>query len=356
MFSKIFYGNNLESWGISLLIIAGAFVLIKIISFINKRFIQKLTSKTSSRLDDILFKMLEAPVLLGVMLVAIWIASSRLELPIKVDRIIYKSYQILIVLNITWFVSRFVNALIHEYLEPAAEKNQTRLISTSILPLVKRTILSLIWALGIVMALNNVGVDVATLITGLGIGGLAFALAAQDTIKNIFGGITIFTDNPFRIGDRIKVDGFDGFVEDIGIRSTRIRTLEKRLVTIPNYKIVEASVENVSEEPKRRVLMKIGVVYNTSPEKMEMAIRILKNIPQKVKHVDPDELITTFSDFGEHALIITFVYFVLKAGDVMLTPSEVNFEILKQFKEAELEFAYPTQTIYLANGGDRLIG
>ena len=348
MKENIFYGNSLQSWGISLLIIFGAFLLIKILSYINKKVFQKLTRKTSSRLDDILLKMLEAPVLFGIMLVAIWIAASRLELELRIDKIIYKTYQILIVLNITWFVSRFANALINEYLEPAAEKNQTRFISTSVLPLVRRTLLTLIWALGIVMALNNVGVDVATLIAGLGIGGLAFALAAQDTIKNIFGGITIFTDNPFRIGDRIKVDGFDGFVEDIGIRSTRIRTLEKRLVTIPNYKIVEASVENVSDEPKRRVLMKIGLVFNTTPDKMEQAIRILKNIPQKVQHVDPDEMITTFSDFGEHALYLMFIYFVLPDGDVMNTPSEVNFEILRQFNEAGLEFAFPTRTINIS--------
>ncbi len=349
MFCKIFYGNSIESWGASLLIIACAFVLIKIIGFINRRFIQKLTAKTSNRLDDILFKMLEAPVLFGIMLVAIWIAAGRLELQPNIDKIIYKTYQILIVLNITWFVARFANALIHEYLVPAAEKNQTRFISTSVLPLVRRTIFTLIWALGIVMALNNVGVDVATLIAGLGIGGLAFALAAQDTIKNIFGGITIFTDNPFRIGDRIKVDGFDGFVEDIGIRSTRLRTLEKRLVTIPNYKIVEASVENVTEEPKRRVLMKIGLVYDTTPDKMEKALGILRNIPQKVKYIDQDEMVTTFSDFGDHALILTYVYYVLKEGDVMNTPSEVNFEILKQFNEAGLEFAFPTQTIHVTS-------
>ncbi len=347
---KIIFNNTVQSWLISFLIIFGAFVLVKIISLINTRFLQKLTRKTKSRIDDILLKMLEAPVLFGIMLVVIWIAASRLDLDPKIDKIIYKTYQILIVINITWFVSRFANALIHEYLEPATEKNQTRFISASVLPLVRRTILSLIWALGIVMALNNVGVDVATLIAGLGIGGLAFALAAQDTIKNIFGGITIFTDNPFRIGDRVIVDGFDGFVEDIGIRSTRIRTLEKRLVTIPNYKIVEASIENISDEPKHRVLMKIGLVYNTTPQKIEQALSILRDIPNHVKHVDSEEMITTFSDFGTHALILTYIYYVLKDGDVMNTPSEVNFEILKQFKSAGLQFAYPTQTVYIASG------
>jgi MscS family membrane protein len=192
-----------------------------------------------------------------------------------------------------------------------------------------------------------VGVNVATLVAGLSIGGLAFALAAQDTIKNIYGGFTIFTDRPFRIGDRIKVDGFDGFVENIGIRSTRIRTLEKRLVTMPNYKLVEASVENISEEPMRRILMKLGLTYNTTPQKMNEAMGILKAIPEKVRNVDPKDITVAFTDFTDFSLVITFVYFIRKNADVMETPSQVNTEILRAFNEAGLQFAYPTQTVYI---------
>ncbi|HRZ96151.1 MAG TPA: mechanosensitive ion channel family protein [Paludibacter sp.] len=346
MLDKIYYGNSLESWSYSFLIIVGAVLLTKIIVFANKNIIRKLTRKTSNRLDDILFKMLEAPVLLGIMLVAIWFAANRLNLNIDIKNIISKSYSILIVVNITWFVARFINALIEEYLIPAAEVNNHKYLDNTLIPIIRRTALGVIWSLGIVMALNNVGVDVATLIAGLGIGGLAFALAAQDTIKNVFGGVTIFTDRPFRIGDRIKVDGFDGFVEDIGIRSTRLRTLEKRLVTIPNYKIVEASVENVSDEPMRRVLMNINLTYSTTPEKMEEAIQILKNMPNVIKNLDNNEIVVTFDEFADSALVIKFIYYVNKIGDVMETPSEVNFEILRSFTKAGLKFAYPTKTIY----------
>jgi MscS family membrane protein len=213
--------------------------------------------------------------------------------------------------------------------------------------IIRKTAITVIWALGIVMALNNVGVNVGTLIAGLGIGGLAFALAAQDTIKNIFGGITIFTDRPFRIGDRVKVDKYDGFIEDIGIRSTRIRTLEKRVVTIPNYKMVDAPIENVSEEPMRRVLLKLGLTYKTTPDKMNEAMIILRDIPNRVKNIDPDEITVAFTDFTEFALVITFIYFLSKNADVTETPSRVNSEILRAFNEAGLEFAFPTQTIHL---------
>jgi MscS family membrane protein len=349
MFSQIYYGNSLKEWIISLTIIIGAVILNKLIVLFNKHVLVKLTESTKNRMDDILFKMLQAPVLLGVMLLAIWIASSRLNLDPKVDAFLSKSYQFLIVLNITWFLVRFVNAIIEEYLVPRAEDNSTKYLDNTLIPIIRRGILGIIWSIGIMMALRNVGVDVGALIAGLGIGGLAFALAAQDTIKNIFGGITIFTDRPFRIGDRVKVDGFDGFVEDIGIRSTRLRTLEKRLVTIPNYKIVEASIENISGEQMRRVLMNIGLTYATTPEQMQQALSILKNMPKAHKEVESKELTAVFSEFSPYSLDIKFTYWIKKSGDVVEVPSKVNFEILTKFKEAGLTFAYPTQTVFIKN-------
>jgi len=344
----MYYGNSLKAWIISFSIIILAMVLNKGIVLFNKHVITRLTHKTKNRMDDILFQMLQAPVLLGVMLLAIWVATTRLVLPAAVEAFFSKSYQFLIVVNITWFLVRFVNAVIEEYVVPKAQDKASKYLDNTLVPIIRRGVLGIIWAIGLMMALRNVGVDVGALIAGLGIGGLAFALAAQDTIKNIFGGITIFTDRPFRIGDRVKVDGFDGFIEDIGIRSTRLRTLEKRLVTIPNYKIVEASVENISNENARRILLKIGLTYNTTPQKMQQAIDILKQIPNAVKEVEHKDLIAVFSDFSAYSLDLKFIYWVRKSGHVEEVPSAVNFEILKQFNAAGLEFAFPTQTILLS--------
>jgi len=121
------------------------------------------------------------------------------------------------------------------------------------------------------------------------------------------------------------------------------------LVTIPNYKIVEASIENISSEHARRVLMNIGLTYDTAPEKMEEAIVILKNMPKVFKDVDSKELVAVFSNFAPYSLEIKFIYWIKKSGDVMEIPSKVNFEILKQFNIAGLNFAYPTQTVILNN-------
>ncbi|HLP05593.1 MAG TPA: mechanosensitive ion channel family protein [Paludibacter sp.] len=348
MLEQTFYGNTVYNWLVSIGIIVGALVLNKIIVLLNKHVIHRLTSKTKNRLDDILFQMLEAPVLLGIALIAIWIAADRLHLPKSFETFVHKAYQLLTVLNVTWFAVRLVNALIEEYLLPIANDPNNKRIDSNILPIIRRSLLGAIWSIGAVMALNNMGVNVETLIASLGIGGLAFALAAQDTIKNIFGGITIFTDRPFRIGDRIIVNNYDGIVEDIGIRSIRLRTLERKLVIIPNYKIVDSFIENVSAEPMRRVLSKIGLTYSTTPAQMNEALQIMKNMPAKVKGIDK-EINAFFSEFGDYSMDITFIYYIKKDSEIPKTISEVNIELLRAFNETGLEFAFPTQTIHIGN-------
>ena len=229
----MFLNNTPENWLISLAIIVGAVILNKLLSLFNRKVILKITRKTANRFDNILFTTLETPLLLGIMLVAIWVALDRLSLGKDTENIISKSYRILAVLNITWFVARLLVALAEEYLSSSNPKNAQRKVHLDIhmIAFVKKTVLYIIWTLGGVMALSNVGVNIGALLGTLGIGGVAVALAAQDTVKNVFGGFTILMDGTFRIGDRIKIGEFDGFVENIGIRSTRIRTMEKRVVT-----------------------------------------------------------------------------------------------------------------------------
>jgi MscS family membrane protein len=322
---------------------------------LNKHVIQKITEKTTKKYDRILFKNLQTPVLLGIILLAIWVSAIRLHLDVKVSEFISKSYQILIVLNLTWFIARMVGSVLDEYVRKTSEKNRLANLPADnrLMPLIKRSFIFAVWAVGIVMALNNAGVSVAALLGTLGIGGIAIALAAQDTVKNIISGITLYTDRPFRIGDRIRFDSIDGMVEDIGVRSTRIRTLDLRVITIPNYKIVDASIENVTDEPGRRIVMTLGLTYNTSPDKMKEAIEVLKSIPLTVKEIESENLSATFSNFADSALTITYIYFIRKSTlDILEAISKVNFEILNRFNQAGLDFAFPTQTIYIEPSND----
>ena len=351
MWEQEFYGNTLMDWGVSLLIIIGALIINRILIMINRNVIRKMTAKSRMLLDDILFGSLEKPVLMGIILLAIWIALGRLDLGETFNEVIIKSYDILVVLNVTWFFARLASSLIDAGSAKKAAKAQKERINVDlkVVPLVKRGVLIIVWIIGIISALNNVGITVITLMGTLGIGGIAFALAAQDTIKNIFGGITIFTDRTFQIGDVINFNATEGTVIDIGLRSTRIRTYDLRLITIPNYKLMDALITNLSSEPARRIVMDIGLTYDTTPEKMREAMTILTDMPNRIPNVSEKDLTVAFTEFAESALIIRFIYFISKTGDINETRSKVNFEILSTFNQSGLRFAFPSKTVYVEN-------
>lgn len=348
MLEKEFWGNTLEDWGIAIIVIAVTILIAKLLGILNQKVIKKIVLKTKNKLDDIVFDTIEAPVKFGVLLLGLWIALHQLVYSDTLGATIDETYKILLVLNATWFFARLINSLIEAYWNRRSDNSpKTTKHTNRMMPVVKRTIVTIIWIIGIVMALSNVGVNISALLGTLGIGGIAFALAAQDTIKNIFGAFTIFTDRPFSIGDTIRFDSFEGTIVDVGMRSTKMRNYDKRLITIPNSKLTDASIINISAEPMRRVVMKIGLTYDTSPEKMNEAMRILNDMPSRVEFVSPKDIVANFTDFGDNAMIITFVYYIEKKGNIGNTTSNVNMEILSAFNKAGLNFAFPTQTIYI---------
>ena len=170
------------------------------------------------------------------------------------------------------------------------------------------------------------------------------AMAAKDFVANIFGGITVFIDKPFGAGDRIKVNGIDGTVQEIGIRSTRIQTLENRLVTIPNHQFTDQVVENVTAEPSRKMKVVLGLTYDTTPDQIEEALRILTEIVSDAGRTE-DEYTVWFSGFGDFSLNVSAIYFIRKGEHWAHVPNEINLQILRRFNEAGLEFAFPTQTL-----------
>jgi MscS family membrane protein len=338
------WGNTLESWGISILIILGAVVVVKLIPLFSRKVLKPFITRTPNHLDNVIYYSLESPIKFAVMLLGIWIAIHRLVYPDNFVKAIDNAYRILIVLDITWVFARLIGGLLEIYLRKDST-GQTH----KMMPIIKRTALVLVWIIGIVMALSNIGVNISALLGTLGIGGIAFALAAQDTVKNIFGAFTIFTDKPFNIGDTIRVDSFEGTVIDVGARSTKIMDYDKRIITFPNYKITDANIINISSEPKRRVVLNLGLTYDTTPEKMKEALDILKAIPERVENVssNPSDTTAVFTNYADSALVIMYIYFIEKQGDILGVTSNMNMEILSSFNKAGLEFAFPTQTVYI---------
>lgn len=344
MLEKELWGNSLQTWGISILIVIGSIIVVKLFTWFSRRFIKPFVTRTQNHVDDIIYYSVESPIKFAVMLLGIWIAIHKLVYPDNFVKVVDNAYKILIVLNITWIFSRLFGGLIQLYWDhrPDAQINK-------MMPVIKRTILVVVWIVGLVMALSNIGINISALLGTLGIGGIAFALAAQDTVKNVFGAFTIFTDKPFSIGDTIRINNFEGTVVDVGIRSTRIMDYDKRIITLPNYTVTDASIINISSEPMRKVVLKLGLTYDTTPEKMKEALAILKSIPAKLEYVssNPSDIIANFSDYADSSLVITYMYFIEKGGDILKVASNMNMEILDAFNKAGLDFAFPTQTIYI---------
>lgn len=347
MLEQVVWGNTVENWGISIIIIAGVIIVAKIVSILNRKIIYAITRKTENKLDDIIYDSLESPVLFGIVLLGIWIAFRRLAFPEDTVKTMGEIYRILVVLNITWLFSRLCSSLIDVYrFNTDNTSSKTKEQSARMIPVIKRIVLSAVWIVGLIMALSNAGVNISALLGTLGIGGIAFALAAQDTVKSLFGAFTILTDKPFNIGDTVKIDNFEGTIIDVGVRSTKMRGYDNRIVVFPNYKIIEASIINISSEPTRRIVAKLGLTYDTTPEKMQEAIDILMKIPERVEHVSPNDMTAFFSEFADSSLVITFTFFIEKTGDFRKVTSDVYMEILKEFNSAGLHFAFPTRTIY----------
>lgn len=197
-----------------------------------------------------------------------------------------------------------------------------------------------------------------SILAGLGVGGLAVALAAQDTIKHFFGSLLILGDKPFELGDRVQVDGVDGPVEEVGFRSTRIRTLEGNLVSIPNGDLANKVITNVTRRKSIRRIMNLGVTYDTSPEKLQLALSIVKTALEDHEGLDPEMPPRVFfNDFNDSSLNIFAIYWYHPPDwwAYCEMSEKLNFEILRRFNEEGIEFAFPSRSLYLAGDKNRPI-
>ncbi|MFT5602167.1 MAG: MscS family membrane protein [Parvicella sp.] len=334
--------------------IAGGVILIcyvgaKILLWFTDKVVKKFTAKTKTKLDDILVDMMEEPLAFAITIGGGFWAVHYMDFSnVVISNLLYKLLTFIIIIDFTWLIARIFDALLQTYIVPLTEKSASE-FDDQLLPIVQKGIRAIVWILGIVLALDNLDIDIGAMIAGLGIGGLALALAAQDSVKNIFGGIMIFLDKPFKINERIQIHGYDGVVEEVGLRSTRIRTLEGRLMIMPNSVFMENEVTNVSSEPSRKVVLSLGMTYDTTPKNMELAMETIREIVKKNEEFILQETPLGFNTFGDFAIGITFIYYIKPGLDNLAIQSKINLDILTYFNERGLEFAFPTQTIYTKN-------
>ncbi|MBP7282759.1 MAG: mechanosensitive ion channel family protein [Leptospiraceae bacterium] len=237
-----------------------------------------------------------------------------------------------------------------EYIEVIAkEKKNDFMIDSQIVPLISRTARALVVLLGTLFALQNLGINVVSVLAGLGVGGLALALAAKDTAANLFGSIMIFLDRPFKVGDPVIISGVEGDVEEIGFRCTRIRTLNDSVVSIPNSEVANSKIENLGQRRSKRTNAILGITYDTPPEKVEAFLEGIKNILRKNDSILQDKIHVIFKGFGASNLEILVNYYanVIEWGQDMILRQNIFLEIINLAKELNVDFAFPTQTLHV---------
>jgi MscS family membrane protein len=338
-----FLGKPAELWFAALAYSIGGLVVGLLVSWVSKNTLRRVFSKTKTRMDDILLASIAKPLIAVIVLIGIRMGIDVLTLEPGVAPWINKAITILITCAVAWALAKLLDGLIEEYLVPYVRKTEGNL-DDQLLPLIRNVMNVLIWIIAMLFAIREAGYDIGALLAGLGIGGVAIALAAKDTLSNFFGSVAVFIDKPFMINDRIKVGGYDGNIIEIGIRTSRLRTLDNRIVTLPNSMFTAGAIENVSSEPSTKVPYVLELDRSIGHEGVERAISILRKVAADAPGLDAGT-VAALTGLGQTGFNVTFIVFLRKDADYFGSLSALNLEILRRFSLEGIEFARPTRVV-----------
>lgn len=342
MLEQIYYGNTVSDYLITISIIIGMFLIAYLSHKVVIKFLKKLSKKSKNEYDDVIAEFLKGISWKFYFYFSVYISSFSLVLSKMVSRIL----EIGLIIFIAYYIMKGLFQVINFYVDKEYKKREREKTSGA----------SMIWVLGIIgkffiilailfTLLSNLGIKITPLITGFGIGGVALALASQAILGDLFSAFTIYFDKPFKEGDFIIIGNDMGIVNYIGIKSTRIKTLQGQELVVSNNELTSTRINNYGKMEKRRIVSSFGVTYDTSTTKLKKINRIVKGILKDTKNAELDRV--HFKEFGDFSLNYEFVYYV-NTGDYykyMNIREKINLELKKEFEKEGIEFAFPTQTI-----------
>jgi len=365
-FEQVFWGNTVKSYCLFAAILFLGIILKRVISKLLSKLLFKLFKNFSQQShDDTFVALLVKPIEVFIQLTTLYLAINQLNHPLEVAILHYRKlvgkvkisipvslgdcidriFLFMIILSVFWIILRIIDFISHVLLIKASltqNKSDDQLV-----PFLKELFKTLVIFIGFFTLLGFVfEVNVLTLITGLGIGGIAIALAAKESLENLIGSFTIFLDKPFVVGDLVKVDGVEGTVEKVGFRSTRIRTSERTMATIPNRGMIDGVLENLSLRNSRKVNFTIGLTYETTADSVRRIVTEIEAYINTHEGTSGDGT-ASFKSFGDSGLIVEINYFVtILNNDIFLDiRQEINLEIMDIVMRNQSDFAYPTQRL-----------
>lgn len=340
--------NTLAHYCIAAGFLVGGILLRRVMTNIIFFYLKKLASRTETTLDDKLFPAMEGPMATFVTLLGIFASLKVMKLSDTADHYISLGATVAFSIAIFWGLYRAFGAVLDHAHEIARERQMG---VAAFMPWIKKTLITLFVILGVLVTVQSLGFDVKAALGALGIGGLAFALAAQDTIANIFGSVVVASDQPFRIGETVRIGAHTGTVEDIGLRSTKLRLVDRSLMVIPNRTVANDAITNLSRFTARRVEQVIGITYNAKAEQLEALVADIRRLIESDAAVNAPDTLVFFRDFSASSMDIWIVY-VIKEPDFaqhMQVRQRLNFGVMKLVEARGLAFAFPTQTLHVAS-------
>ena len=330
----------------SLIYIILAFYVAKLIDLLVNVWLKRLTSKTKTDKDDLLLELLHGPVKMIAFVIFLHIGLSLFDWPEHAQLLLSRGLIVVVAYSVTYLGLKLVDLLLGLWQEQIVSP-QDKVFATQLMPLISKVSKVALVIAGVLLTADNLDIKITSALAGLSVGGLALGLAAQDTVANLFGAVAILLDKPFYLGDRIKVETVEGTVEGIGLRSTRVRNLDGHHVTIPNKLMGNAIITNITRRPTIKTEINLGLTYDTPAKKIARAVTLLEEIFRANPRTA--ELIISFNKFGDSALNILVVH-IWTGTDNKQHFAELqalNLEIKERFDAEKIEFAYPTQTLYL---------
>jgi MscS family membrane protein len=352
-------GNRVENivWCVGILLFG--FLLKRVASLLISRLLFRLVKKESENLpvNDFMI-LLRRPLEMLITLIFLYTAFSFLRFPPEwniaptsqfgLRLVLLRLYQVMMIFTITWIVMRFVDFFAMVFTR-RAELNESAL-SIQLIPFTREVAKVFIVLCSVFIVLGVIfNLDVGSIVAGLGIGGLAVALAGKESLENLFASFTIFLDRPFTVGEVVQVGGLSGKVEKVGFRSTRIRTLDKSTLTIPNKMLIDQPLDNMTQRRFRRANLQICITYDTPIPVMRTSCEEVRQAISEKELTKSEPAVVHFTDFGESSLNITVIYFVETADwmEFSKVREEINYRIIEIVSQNGAQFAFPTRTVHV---------